>query len=92
MRSRFDIQKIVNAANLPYEPIPGLPLVEITGDCRVLVERHRGVIAYEKDLVRVKVSFGQIIVCGCGLELTQMTRNQLVISGRIASVSVQRGC
>ena len=36
------MQKLAEGLDLPGEPIPGLPLVEISGDRRVLVENHRG--------------------------------------------------
>ena len=76
---------------VPYlqdEPIPGLPLVEIVGDCRVLIERHLGVTEYGKERIMIKVSHGQICVCGSCMELIRMTKHQLIIKGTIFSVSI----
>lgn len=70
--------------------VSGVTLVEIAGDCRVLVEQHRGVLEYDRDKVRIKATFGCIVVCGHGLCLAQMTNSNLVISGRILSVSMER--
>ncbi len=83
-------QRMSMAADLPDEPIPGLPLVEIAGDSRVLVERHRGVTEYGNCCIRVKVKFGQICIEGSGLELARMTPGQLIISGRIEQVRLIR--
>lgn len=72
------------------EPVPGLPLVEIAGQGRVLIENHRGVCGYGRDQICIRVKYGQIAVRGCGLELARMTKEQLVITGQIESVNLIR--
>ena len=84
------MQKLADGADLSGEPLPGVPIVEIAGECRVLIERHGGVTEYSRERISVKVRSGTVSVCGCGLELTRMTREQLVISGRIDCVQLQR--
>ena len=84
------MQKLADGADLSGEPLPGVPIVEIAGECRVLIERHGGVTEYSRERISVKVRYGTVSVCGCGLELTRMTREQLVISGRIDCVQLQR--
>lgn len=84
--------KLADGADLSGEPLPGMPIVEIAGECRVLIERHGGVTEYSRERISVKVRYGTVTVCGCGLELTRMTKEQLVISGRIDSVQLQRRC
>lgn len=88
---RSFMEQITNAADLQDEPIPGLPLIEIAGERRVLIENHRGVIEYGSQTIRVKVKYGQVCICGSGLELACMTRGQLVISGRVDAVQLIRG-
>ena len=85
------IERMVTAVDLQDEPLPGLPLVEIAGERRVLIENHRGVMEYGTQTIRVKVKYGQICVCGSGLELARMNRGQLVISGRVDAVQLIRG-
>ena len=85
------IERMVTAVDLQDEPIPGLPLIEIAGERRVLIENHRGVIEYGTQTIRVKVKFGQICICGSGLELTKMTKGQLIICGRVNAVQLIRG-
>ena len=72
------------------EPIPGMPLVEIAGQGRVLIENHRGVCCYGREQIRIRVSFGEISVTGCRLELARMSREAVVITGRIDTVSLHR--
>lgn len=84
------MQRLTDQMDLSGEPLPGVPVVELAGDRRVLIERHGGVTQYSREKICVKVSYGLVQVCGCGMELTRMTREQLVISGRIDSVHLLR--
>ena len=85
------LDKLARVTDLPDEAIPGRPLVEIVDYCRVLIENHKGVTEYGQSMIRVKVKFGSICVCGSNLELARMTKGQLIISGTIGSVELCRG-
>lgn len=81
------LQRLAEGAE---EPMPMVPLLELAGDRRVLIENHRGVAEYSREKIRVQVRYGQLCICGAGLELAQMSKNQLVICGRIDSISLVR--
>lgn len=85
-------ERLADGAELSGEPLPGQSIVELAGDRRVLIEHHFGVIQYSPERIGVKVKYGTVTICGCAMELTRMTREQLVISGRIDSVSLLRRC
>lgn len=70
--------------------IPGIPLIEIAGDHRVLIERHSGITEYNDNKICVRVKYGQVCVCGCGLTIAQMTCAKVVICGRIDNVTLIR--
>lgn len=84
------MEQLTAAADLQDEPIPGLPIIEIAGDRRVLIEHHCGVTEYGREQIGVKVKFGQICVTGQCLELARMTKEQLIISGSIEGVRLIR--
>lgn len=86
------LDRLSGAADMTDEPLPGVPLVEIAGERRVLIEHHCGVSAYGPEQIRVRVKFGQICICGSGLVLTRMIKGQLIVSGRIDCVQIVRGC
>ena len=90
MQNKNWIQMLADHVDLAAEPLPGAPIVELAGDRRIIIERHGGVTEYGGDRVCVRVCYGIVCIIGCGLELTQMTRSQLVISGRIDCVQLQR--
>lgn len=72
------------------EALPGLPIVEIAGDRRLLIENHFGVKSYSRERIIVNVKYGCVCVCGSALELMRMTKEQLVIKGKIDTVTLQR--
>ncbi len=84
------IRRMADHSGLETEVLPTIPLVEIAGDSRVLIEGHRGVTEYSQEKICLKVKYGHVCVCGCGLELSRMSREQLVISGRIDCVQLIR--
>lgn len=85
------LDQLSTAVDLQDEPLPGVPLVEIAGYKRVLIEHHMGVTQYSTDAVCLKVRFGAIRISGCDLVISRMSKEQLVISGVIESVTVIRG-
>ena len=82
-------ERVATGLDLDTEAMPGVPLIELYGDRRVLIENHCGVLEYSSEVIRVKVKHGQICVSGCCLKLALMSRERLIISGRIDSVHLQ---
>lgn len=91
MDGRNIIRKLAGVAELHNEPLPGLPILELVGDQRVLIEGHRGVVGYTSQCVCVKVRYGKLAVCGKDLRLSHMSKEQLVITGRICEIKVSGG-
>lgn len=90
MRSVRFLERLTEGADLPGEPLPGQAIVELAGDHRVLIEKHGGVTQYSAERIGVRVNYGTVCIVGCGLELKQMTKERLVIAGRIDSVNLIR--
>lgn len=71
-------------------PVPAHPLIEITGERRVLIEHHQGVVAYGCAEICVRVRYGVVQIRGSSLHLAKMTAEQLVVCGRIDGVELLR--
>lgn len=65
------------------------PLIEILGDHRVLVENHRGLVGYTDDQIIIRVNNGYVFVKGISLKLRLMSKEKLVICGKIHAVQLQ---
>ena len=91
MRRSDIVRRVTDAAVRTGEPIAKQPLLELCGEKRVLIENHMGIGEYSAEAVRVKVKYGSICVSGNQLELCCMTSQQLVITGEICAVTLQKG-
>ena len=91
MKSRGQwIRQSADRVDLQGEILPGQSIVEILGDSRVLIEGHRGVREYSREEICVSLRLGKVCIRGNNLELTCMTRQQLVITGKIDGVILDR--
>ena len=77
--------------DLMDEPMPRQVLVELCGDRRVILENHCGVIRYGADMISVRTKQGCILIQGQGLLLRRMCGQQLVITGKIRSITLEGG-
>lgn len=84
------LERLAEEADMDDNSLAHRPIVEIAGDCRVLIENHFGIQGYSRERILVKVKYGYVCVCGGCLEILRMTREQLVIRGRIDGVTLQR--
>lgn len=79
-------EHLIEESRLDTEIIPAQPIVEISGSNRVLIENHFGVIAYSTERIQVRVKFGFLCVCGCSLDLVHMSKERLIIRGKIQMI------
>ena len=81
------LRQLADRMELTGEPLPGQPVAELWSNRRVLIENHRGIVAYSRESIAVKVKFGLLEVTGEELELTRMTGETLIISGKIQGIT-----
>ena len=75
---------------LQSQPLGNVPLIEVTGDKRVLIENHFGVISYCQSEIFIKVSKGVIEILGDKMEILCMSKERIVICGIIRGVNLRR--
>lgn len=64
-----------------------LPRVEITGNSRVQIENHRGILEYDDTCLRVRCSNCEVVIAGSDLALTALSLDEAAVVGTIFSVS-----
>ena len=67
----------------------GITLVEVYGRKRVLIENHRGIIAYGDSRVLINGNCGCVEIKGANLQLRNMSKTNLLITGKVTSVCFQ---
>lgn len=74
----------------PFEPFYNLPVLEFTGDRRVLVEGSTGVLKYESELIRLNTKGMAISFFGRGLRLKCISPTAVIIEGCVTKVEFLR--
>lgn len=75
--------------DLPADIVAGQPRIELIGSRRCSVEPHRGLLEYARQLVSVDSAVGKVRIEGMDLEIIQMNRERITVSGEIFSVSLE---
>lgn len=89
-RSRKLLENMLDAVSLDTDLQPKIPVLELAGDRRVLIENHRSVIHYNLDKIIVQMDYGHVRISGCGLKLAKLGKEQLVITGRVDEIILCR--
>lgn len=63
-------------------------LIEICGQGRVLIEHHKGVRSYGHMEISINVTYGLVCICGEGLHLRFLSKEKLLITGKIRSITL----
>ena len=72
----------------PISVVQALPLVELLGDRRVLIENHKGIVLYSHDEIDIKLNIGLLCITGCDLRIAYISGQRLVINGSIKCIAI----
>lgn len=75
---------------LPKEVYSNVPKVIITGFDEMIIENFKGILEYEEYYVRINTHIGIINVNGYGLDLENMTNDDIKVKGKIESIDIER--
>lgn len=90
MKDKRSILEYLSIQSEDVEAIPLLPIIEIAGNQRVLIENHLGVVQFSTEKIGIGVKYGEVLVCGCNLALRHMSKSKLVITGQIQQLCLLR--
>lgn len=80
--------KIADIFELPKDVILDLPRLIMTGNERLLIENHRGILVYSEENVRIKAAKGEIRITGRDLTLLEITKEEIWLEGRIEEIKL----
>ena len=84
-------ERLLRCLGLITEASSAISIIEIVSNHRMLIENHKGILLYNDNNIQIQTGDGAITVLGEDLELSYMSDFQIVISGRIISVSLNGG-
>ena len=86
--ARF-LEKLARRTDLPADIVAGAIKVALTGTEQVLVENHRGILAYTDGLVEVNGKGVLLRIRGEKLLLRAMDSEMLLVTGKIFGVDLE---
>ncbi|MHB9093216.1 MAG: sporulation protein YqfC [Eubacteriales bacterium] len=90
-RKKHFQQQVANFLDIPRDLMMDLPKVVLIGDVQVVIENHRGILVYTPDLVRVDTTLGELEVTGLDLVLKNILPDEILVEGKVKSVSFRSG-
>jgi len=77
------LERAAEIFSLPEEVLIGLPKIIMTGNRRIQIEYHKGLLEYSESLIIVNCGKSLLKVTGEGMEIVSMTAEELLITGLI---------
>lgn len=87
---RKNYNKIDKLLELPKEVCSNVPKIIITGFDEMIIENFKGILEYEEFFVRISTHIGLISINGYGLNLENMTDDDIRVKGKIESLEIER--
>lgn len=80
------------AAQMDPDGCGFLPVIEIVGNDRVLIESHCAVAEYSDTSILIRMGKRLVSVDGYDLYLAEINAHRLIVCGKIHGVSFSEGC
>ncbi|NMB25488.1 MAG: sporulation protein YqfC [Firmicutes bacterium] len=86
------LASLASTFELPADVVLDLPRTTLTGNSHLLIENHKGILAYEAEQIRVRTELGETIVTGRRLRIDSLFAAEIVITGLIDGIQfLKRG-
>lgn len=76
-------EKFADAVDISKEVLLDTVLISCIGNREMTLENYKGILEYSDTCIRIKAKPAQVKITGAGLELKNITRDLLYITGRI---------
>lgn len=86
---KIDSNKINRIFDIPREVSSKVPKITITGFDEILIENFKGILEYEDFFARISTHMGNININGFNLKLSQMTDDDILVSGKIENLDFE---
>lgn len=74
---------------MPEEVVSSVPKITIIGFNEILIENYKGILEYEEIYIRINTHIGIINISGFNLNLEQMSKDDILVTGKIDSITFE---
>ncbi len=91
MQEKFEKSRDVIAEkfDLPKDVVLNLPKITIVGNNEITIENHKGIILFERDIIKVNTKVKIVNIEGENFEILYIGDSTITISGIFKSVSYE---
>ena len=82
-------RKINDILEIPKEIYTNIPNFIITGFEDMIIENYKGILEYEDFYIKLATYIGIININGFNLKLSQMTEDDILVTGKIESIDLE---
>lgn len=88
MQGKIDRSReiIAEKLDIPKDIMMSLPKITITGDEEITIENHKGIILFERNLIRINTKIRAINIQGENFEILYIGDSTITISGKFKSI------
>lgn len=92
MQKRVDKGKevIAEKLNIPKDIVLNAPNITVLGDEEITIENHKGIVAFDRDLIKINTRVSPIIIKGENFEILYIGESTITISGKFKSIVYER--
>lgn len=80
---------LVEKLELPKDVILNLPKITIIGDEEITIENHKGIILFERNIIKINTKVKVIDIEGENFEILYIGDSTITISGKFKSISYE---
>lgn len=75
--------------DLPEDVIINLPIINMAGNQKMVIENHEGIVQYTDSQISIKIKKSLLIVEGVELKILQYAKDEIMIKGKIITIKFQ---
>ncbi|MCF0149044.1 MAG: sporulation protein YqfC [Clostridium sp.] len=75
--------------DLPKDVMLNLPKITIIGDSEITIENHKGIILFERSIIKINTKVEIVNIEGADFEILYIGDSTITISGKFKSISYE---
>lgn len=83
-------ERFADAMDVSKEVVLDSILISSIGDRELMLENYKSILAYSETCIRIKAKPYPLTVTGTGLEIRNITKDLLYLTGRIHDIAFER--
>lgn len=89
-RRRQKQTRLERVLEIPKEISSNEPKITIIGFNEMLIENYKGILEYQEFYIRISTHIGILNINGFNLNLTEMTSDDILITGKIETIDFEK--